>query len=164
MNYTLRFEKSGAATLDGSSQVTIGEDGVTLDNSLSGEFRVQIPNAVAFGAVDPGAFLDAAGIASGLGSGRTFVVSTFGITSAGGVYTGPGTNIVERVTPTAGTQSNRETIQDLFVNAGNPAINRKIFMPQHLVTFTTTVIGPHVISLLMTPLEDADAEGAFIEQ
>lgn len=164
MNYTLRILKGGSAVLDGSTLLNPSSPGVIIDNASSGEIEVTVPDGVPLGAIDPGQVLDATAVTEGLGSGRTFIVSTFSITSAGGSYPGPGTNIVERVTPTAGTQANRETLQDLSTNNGLPVSDRRIFMPLHLIAFTTTVAGPHTISLFITPLKDEDIAGAFVEQ
>lgn len=161
MNYTLRIIKEGAATLDGS---TLLDSTLLVNQDSSGVYIVTVPDGTALGTIDPGQILDAPGIAAGLGSGRTFIISTFSIVSAGGSYTGPDTNIVERVTPTAGAQANRETLQDLSLNNGLPVDDRRIYMPLHLIAFTTTIAGPHEISLLVTPLEDSDIEGAFVEQ
>lgn len=164
MNYTLKIIKQGTAALDGATLLDPTADGVTTDQTTSGEIVVTVPDGINLGTIDPGKVLDASGLAGGLGSGRTYIVSTFSVTSAGGDYTGPGTNIVERVTPTAGSQANRETLQDLFLNNGLPVDNRRIFMPLHLIAFTTTIAGPHNISLLTVVLEDKDIEGAFVEQ
>lgn len=148
---TLRIVKQGTAVLDGTTLLNLDAPGVELDNTVSGIVVVTIPNSVSFGLLDLGAI-------SGISTERAFSIAQLSMASAGGAYTTG--DIVERVTPTAGAVSNRDTIYDLDVVAGegggSPTRSRQVFMPGFLIAFTTVTAGDHVISLLVKNVADED--------
>lgn len=160
MIYTLRLNIAGPPLLDGTTLLGPNDPGVVVTNPTSGVIQADI--AGAFGMIDPGLFLERVAAETGTETGNTYTLATASAASAGGAYPGPATNIVERVSPTTGGQTNRETIQDLNSNPVSSP-NRRLFMPCHLLAFTTTVPGPHVLSLLFKPLTDADIRGSVVE-
>lgn len=156
MLYTLQIRVTDAAVLDGSTLVDASSAGVTVDDSLPGVLAVEVSGA--FGSFDPGSFLER-GAANP--SGNAYVLCQASACSSAGAYT-PTVDIIERVSPDAGGQINRETIQDLGTNpvAGE---SRRVFMPNYLLAVTTAVAGPHVLTFLFKPLTDTDLTASVIE-
>lgn len=158
MLYTLRIIKEGAAVLDGATLLDLANPLVQVDRTVSGVITVTVPDGVALGRIDPGAVIE-----SQQTTGSPYIVQQVSAVSAGGPYPAGGSELVARVTPAAGSFQNSEVIQDLGDDAGFPAGSRRVFMAGHTLALTTTVAGPHTLSVLIKQGEDEDFEEGQVE-